>query len=84
MLLILSTNACIYCEVYYTVFNSVLLIILNCEMDSTARSHVEGVVMVFCSTCWLLRVSGEIYRSHGGILAAFWIIALSAKTVNFC
>ena len=22
----------------------------NCEMASTARSHVEGAVMVFCST----------------------------------
>ena len=36
--------------------------------------------MVLCSTCWLLRVCGEIKRNHGGILAAFWVIALSPKS----
>ena len=52
-------------------------------MASTARSHVEGMVMVFCSTCWLLTVCGETLRNHGGNLAAFWVIALSAKS-DFC
>ena len=33
---------------------------INSEMASKARSHVEGVVMVFCSTWWLIRVCGEI------------------------
>ena len=32
----------------------------NGKMASTARSHVEGVVMVFCSIWWLIRVCGEI------------------------
>ena len=40
-------------------------------MASTARSHVEGVVMVFYSTWWLLRVCREIECNHGGILAVF-------------
>ena len=35
--------------------------------------------MVFCSTWWPLRVCGEIWCNHGDILAAFWVIALSAK-----
>ena len=48
-------------------------------MASTARSHVEGIVMLFCSTCWLLRVCREILCNHVGILAAFWVTALSAK-----
>ena len=37
-----------------------ILDFINGEMASTARSHVEGVVMVFCSTWWLIRVCGEI------------------------
>ena len=47
-------------------------------MASTAMSHVEGVVMVFCSTWWLLRACGEILCNHSGILAAFYVIVLSA------
>ena len=52
-------------------------------MASTTRSHVEGAVIVFCSICWLLRVCGEIKRNHGGILAAFTVIAFSAKMILY-
>ena len=36
-------------------------------MALAARGHVEGLVMVFCDTCWLHRVCGEIYHNHSGI-----------------
>ena len=61
MLLILSTYARMHIllGLLYNVQFSILDFI-NDEMASKARSHVEGVVMVFCSTWWLIRVCGEI------------------------
>ena len=71
MLLILSTYARMHIlgDLLYNVQFGILDI--NSEMASTAGSHVEGVIMVFCSTWWLIRVCGKILCNHGGILAAF-------------